>query len=369
AGGIAHDFNNILSAVFGYAEMVLLHLPDKEKSTHDVYELLKAAKRARELVTQIMTFSRQAEQHRRSIQPRHIVKEALKLLRASLPATIEIRDDIKSDASIMADPTQIHQIVMNLCTNAGYAMKDQGGILEVRLEDEDINQEFALRHRGITPGRHLVLTVSDTGAGIPPAIVDRIFDPFFTTKPQGKGTGLGLSVVHGIVKSMAGMITVSSQAGKGTTFSLYIPASREEIPDAEPSDSEKIIGGTERILFVDDEEMLVQTGKEALEVLGYKVTGFTNSREALETFRQNPASFDAVITDYTMPWMTGYELARKIREIRHDIPIIISSGYLDEEVELKIKNAGINAFVKKPATRHDLSAALRRVLESSSPGS
>ncbi len=369
AGGIAHDFNNILSAVFGYAEMMLLHLPDKEKSTHDVYELLKAARRARELVAQIMTFSRQAEHHRRSIQPRHIVKEALKLLRASLPATIEIRDDIKSDASIMADPTQIHQIVMNLCTNAGYAMKDRGGILEVRLEDEDIDQEFALRHRGITPGRHLVLAVSDTGAGIPPAIVDRIFDPFFTTKPKGEGTGLGLSVVHGIVKSMDGMITVSSREGNGTTFSLYIPVSRDEIPDAEPSDSEKIIGGTERILFVDDEEMLIQTGKEVLEVLGYKVTGFTNSREALETFRQNPASFDAVITDYTMPQMTGYELARKIREVRHDIPIIMSSGYIDEEVELKIKDAGINAFVKKPATRHDLSAALRRVIASSSPGS
>ena len=363
AGGIAHDFNNILSAVFGYSELALLHLPDKEKSEHDVKEILKAAGRARDLVNHIMTFSRKAEQQKKSIMPRHIIKEALKLLRASLPTTIEIREAINSHASIMADTTQIHQIVMNLCTNAGYAMREQGGILSVQLEDVELDQALALHHQGLFPGKYVVLKVSDTGSGIPPAIIDRLFDPFFTTKSHGEGTGLGLSVVHGIVKSMDGMITVSSREGQGTTFTLYIPVSREETPGSEKDISQEIVGGTEKILLIDDEAMIIRAGKNIIRSLGYTVTGYTDSIKALGAFLSNPTDFDAVITDYTMPHMTGYDLAKKIRGVRHDIPIILCSGYMDEEIELRIKNAGITAFIKKPFMRNDIAVLLRCTLE------
>ena len=366
ASGISHDFNNILGAIFGYSELTLLHLTDKKKSEQDVKKILHAAKRARDLVNHIMTFSRQVEQQKQPIKPRHIIKEALMLLHASLPTTIEIRPAIKSYASIMADPTQINQIVMNLCTNAGYAMREQGGILSIQLEDVELDQAFAQHHQEINPGTHVVLKISDTGAGIPPAIMDRLFDPFFTTKPHGEGTGLGLSVVHGIVKSMAGMIMVASQVGQGTTFTIYIPVNHGETPDFEKNISDDIFRGTERILLIDDEEMLIQTGKEMIDDLGYNVTGYTNSIQALEAFLTNPMAFDAVITDYTMPHMTGYDLAKNIREIRPDIPIIMCSGYMDEEMELKIKNAGITAFVKKPFMGNDMAALLRRAFGTAS---
>jgi PAS domain S-box-containing protein len=363
AGGIAHDFNNILSAVFGYAELALLHLADKEKATHDVGEILTATRRAQELVQRILTSSRQTEQARHPLRPKPIVREALKLLRASLPTTIDIRKNITSDSTILADATEVHQIIVNLCTNARYAMKEQGGVLEVSLHDADVDERFAGHHPGIKAGRHVVLTVSDTGGGIPPTIVERIFDPFFTTKPQGEGTGLGLSVVHGIVKSMGGTLTVASQPGKGTTFTLYLPTSEEATQESDDTAAEDITGGTEKILFIDDEEMLIRSGQEMLEALGYSVTGFTRSDDALEAFLPNPLAFDAVITDYTMPRITGYELAKIIRGVRNDIPIILSSGYMDEDVEMKIKEAGISAFVKKPYIRRDMAAALRRVLD------
>jgi len=363
AGGIAHDFNNILSAIFGYAELTLNYLGNREKSGHFLNEILKAAGRARELVNRIMTFSRQVEQQKQVIKPKYIIKEALRLLRASLPATIEIREVVKSDAAIMADPTQIHQIMMNLCTNAGYAMRQQGGILEVTLSELDVDQAFVLHHQGIEPGRHVLLKVADSGSGIPPENVDRVFDPFFTTKPQGEGTGLGLSVVHGIVKALDGMISVSSSAGKGTTFTVYLPVSKEEAPDREEKTPEDVSGGSERLLLVDDEEALVQTGKAMLEDLGYQVSAFTKSAAALEKFTSDPTSFDAVITDYTMPQITGYELTKKIREIRPDIPIILCSGYIDQDVEIKIQNVGINEFVKKPMIGRDLAVALRRIFK------
>jgi CheY-like chemotaxis protein/two-component sensor histidine kinase len=310
-----------------------------------------------------MAFSRQTELQKQPLKPKFIIREALKLLRASLPATIEIRNTVISDASIMADPMQIHQIMMNLCTNAGHAMKEEGGTLEVRLEDIDVDEAFALQHPGIRPGRHLLWRVLDSGNGISPQIVDRIFDPFFTTKPQGEGTGLGLSVVHGIVKALDGIVTVSSELGKGTIFSIYLPVVEVMAKEIEPMNHEEICGGTERVLLVDDEESIVRTGTQILEELGYQVVGFTQSTFALEKFLSDPFSFDAVITDCTMPSITGYALSKKIREIRADIPIIMCSGNLDKCTALKTQNTGINAFLKKPSPMRDLAMTLRRVID------
>ncbi len=362
AGGIAHDFNNILSAVFGYSELAQRSLSDREKACLYLDEILKAAGRARDLVKHIMTFSRQAEQQKKKFQPKYVIREALKLLRASLPSTIEINEAVKSDSFIIADTTQIHQVVMNLCTNAGYAMKDHGGILKVALEDYKADQEFAER-QGIKRGDYIMLQVSDTGKGIPPEIVDRIFDPFYTTKPHGEGTGLGLSVVHGIVKSLGGTITVASKTGKGTAFTIYLPAERCDIKDTDENALADIPGGSERLILVDDEESLMLAEKGILEDFGYHISGFTKSEQALEAFMNDPMSFDTVITDYTMPRMTGYELALRIREIRKDIPVIICTGYIDSEVEARIKLAGINEFVRKPVTRREFGMALRRVLD------
>ncbi len=364
AGGIAHDFNNILSAVIGYSELTLAYLKDDEKPRLYSAEILKAAERARELVNRILIFSRQSEHQKQLITPKHIIMDTLKLLRASLPSTIEIVDEVKSDSFLLADPTQIHQIIMNLCTNAGYAMKARSGILKVTLDDFEADEEFAMRHQEIKPGQYLKLAIFDSGDGIPDEIVDRIFDPFFTTKPQGEGTGLGLSVVHGIVKSMEGLITASSQAGKGTTFTVYLPVTTLNVPrDDEPTPRQDVPGGSERVLLVDDEEALVKVGKTILEDLGYKVSAFTNSTDALTHFTKDPLAFDAIVTDYTMPQITGCELAGKIREIRPDVPVILCSGYLDENVEMKIRNAAINEFIRKPITRVELAKAMRRIFD------
>lgn len=365
AGGIAHDFNNILSAIFGYTELTIQSLDDQEKSMHYLEEIFRAAVRARDLVTQILTFSRQADQQKKTVSPKHIIKESLKLIRASLPSTIEIRESVESDASILADPTQVHQIILNLCTNAGHAMKERGGVLVVVLDDIDLDQGFAQNNQGIRPGRHVLLKVSDTGYGIPPEDIDRVFDPFFTTKPQGEGTGLGLSVVHGIVKALNGIISVTSEIGKGTTFTIYLPVIMTGKQDMEYQTLEDVPGGSERLMLVDDESALIRTGKDLLEGLGYRVQGFEKSLAALETFKNDPYAFDAIVTDYTMPQMTGYELAKGIREIREDIPIILYSGYLDKEMELKIQDAGINEFVKKPITRRDIALVLRRAIDQS----
>lgn len=365
AGGIAHDFNNILSAVFGYTELAISSLGDRAKSLHYLKEIITAAERARDLVSQIMTFSRQKDQEKQPLMPQIIIKEVLKLIRASLPATIEIQQTIVSDELVLGDPTQIHQVIMNLCTNAGYAMRDNGGVLNVRLDDIDIDDDFAVLHPGIKPGRHIRLTVSDSGCGIPPEVMDRIFDPFFTSKPPGEGTGLGLSVVHGIVKSLDGSISVYSEEGKGTTFTIFIPVIRIKTPLTTEQMPKDIPVGKGMILLVDDEEVIVDVGKALLDNLGYKVQGFTQPLLALNAFRQVPNDFDAVITDYTMPQMTGYELAKKLREIRSDIPIILCSGYIDQAMEEKAQEANVNEFIRKPITRQDIAFTLRRILAKS----
>ncbi len=365
AGGIAHDFNNILSAVFGYAELSLNSLEDRKKTEHYIHEILNAAGRARELINRIMTFSRQAEHQTQPLKPKYMIREAIKLLRASLPATIEIRDRVTSDASIMADPVQIHQIMMNLCTNAGHAMKREGGTLEIHLDDIEVEEAFAQQHQGLKPGRYVNWKVSDSGEGISSQIVDRIFDPFFTTKPQGEGTGLGLSVVHGIVKALGGIVNVISQIGKGATFSIYLPVIDAIDNETEGQDTDAIPGGSERLLLVDDEASIVRTVAQMLEDLGYRVSGFTQSTSALGKFLNDPSAFDAVITDCTMPRMTGYALAEKIREIRADIPIIMCSGHLDKDAELKMHHAGINAFLRKPCSMRLLATTVRRTIDGS----
>ncbi len=363
AGGIAHDFNNILGAIFGFTELALEAMKDRADAQPFLFEILKASERARDLVTQILAFSRQTGDATKLMQPRPIVREALKLLRASLPSTIAIRESVTSDAIVLGDPSQVHQVIMNLCTNAGYAMRDTGGVLDVSLHEVEIDEEFVSHYPDVRDGRYVVLTVADTGPGIPPEVRDRIFDPFFTTKPKGEGTGLGLSVVHGIAKAMGGVVTVESELGKGTEFSVYMPVAQgDEIP-ALPERPSEIHGGTERLLVVDDEETLMRVEKAMLEAMGYIVQGSTHSPSALEAFRRAPESFDAVITDYTMPNVTGYELARKLREIRVDIPIILCSGYLDPNMEKAVRAAGIDAFVRKPVGRKELAQALRQALD------
>ncbi|MFO8112343.1 MAG: ATP-binding protein [Desulfosalsimonadaceae bacterium] len=363
AGGIAHDFNNILSAVIGYTELGLNDASDNPKLKRKMEHVLKAGYRARDLVKQILAFSRHAEHEMRPVKAKTVISEALKLLRATIPSTIEIRHYLESDSMIFGDPTQIHQVLMNLCTNAEHAMAESGGVLEVRLKDVHFDEAWADRNPGTTPGLHLCLTVSDTGPGIPQEIMERLFEPFFTTKDPGKGTGLGLSVVHGIVRSHRGAVTVESNPGNGTVFSVYLPiVAKATQPKYE--NNAPVQTGSERILFVDDEKSIADLGGEMLSQLGYQVVVRTSSVDALEEFRGHPDQFDLVVTDMTMPRITGAKLAEEMLRIRPDIPIILCTGFsrsINEEDALKI---GIRAFTMKPITIEQLSKTIRLVLGS-----
>ncbi len=361
AGGIAHDFNNILSAVIGYTELALNEVDEKSPTQEHMEEVLVAGKRAKDLVRQILTFGRRTEQEMNPLQVKLIAKEALKLVRASSPATIEIRQDIRSDSLVMGDPTQIHQIFMNLCTNAVYAMQEEGGVMEVSLIDAELDAASLSGHPEIKPGPFVKLTVSDTGHGIPPEVLDRVFDPFFTTKQKGEGTGLGLSVVHGIVRSHGGIVAVSGEEGKGATFDVFLPVV-ESTADPEIGIDESLPGGTERILFVDDEPSLANLGKRMLESLGYNVMAKTSSTDALETFKAGADRFDLVITDMTMPHMTGDRLARELMAVRPDIPVILCTGFSARMDEKKAEAMGIRAFVPKPILKKDIARTIRRVL-------
>ncbi len=319
AGGIAHDFNNILSAIIGYSELALMKLAADSEICSDIKEVLTAGNRAKRLVGQILTFSRQNKEEKRPVQVSLIAQEALKLLRSSLPATIDIRKNIQSHALVLSDPTQLHQIFMNLCTNSAHAMRGKGGILEVTLSDQEIDSNFVSAHPGIQPGTYLKLTVSDTGHGIPSEIMDSIFDPFFTTKDKGAGTGLGLSVVHGIVEGCGGTMTVYSEPDQGTTFNLFFPIIETTLEE-KPEKYTIIPTGTEHILFVDDEKPICDLARQVLALLGYVVEIRTSSIEALALFKSKPGHFDLVITDMTMPQMTGDALARKLMTIRPTYP-------------------------------------------------
>ncbi|MBW2020218.1 MAG: PAS domain S-box protein [Deltaproteobacteria bacterium] len=363
AGGIAHDFNNILSAIIGNAQLALDDLSGPSSVRYSFEQILEASYRATKLVKQILAFSRQHEHERRPVQLNSIVKETLKLLRASLPSTINIRQNIQSDAGVVfADPTQIHQVLMNLCTNAAHAMRENGGVLEVSLVNVDLDAEAVVGHPDLKPGPCLRLTVRDTGHGMDRAVMERIFDPYFTTKGKGEGTGLGLALVHGIVKSHGGAINVHSELGKGTTFHIFLPRlERDAIMEAEVL--APLPKGNERILFVDDEEVLVDVGERMLERLGYKVIASTNSIEALEIFHANPDKFDLVITDQTMPNMTGTELAKGLMRIRPDIPIILCTGFSETITAEKARAMGIREFVLKPIVIDKIAATIRNVLD------
>lgn len=364
AGGIAHDFNNILAAIMGYTEMALYDVPEGATGRRNLEQVIKAGYRGKELVKQIITFSRRSEQERRPMRVSPIVKEALKLLRASLPTTIDIHQSIKTQSGmVLADPTQIHQVLMNLCSNASYAMREKGGVLEVSLADVDVDSDGAAPYSGLNPGAYLKLTVSDTGHGMDRAIRERIFDPFFTTKRPGEGTGMGLAVVHGIVKSYGGVLVVDSELGKGSTFNVFFPRVEgdflPEIDSVAP-----LPKGKERILFVDDEEDLVAMVQQMLEPLGYGVVTKTNSLEALEVFKAQPDQFALVITDQTMPHMTGADLAKELMCIRPDIPIILCTGFSEIINADEAKALGIREFVMKPFTTSEITETMRRVLES-----
>ncbi len=363
AGGIAHDFNNILSAIMGYAELSQISLSEENKVSGYLSEIHRAANRAAELTRQILTFSRQTDHKLKPVIVNVIVKEVLKLIRATLPATIEIKQEIKSDALVSGTPSQIHQILMNLCTNAGYAMQEEGGVLTVKLTDIKVDDNVMYRSKGLTPGPYLNLTVSDTGHGIASDMLDRVFDPFFTTKERGKGTGMGLAVVHGIVKSYGGTIYVKSKPGQGSVFTVLLPALDSNMETDSADDRAAPPRGNEHILFVDDEPVLVEVGEIMLKRLGYKVTTRTSSVEALSLFREQPDRFDLLITEMTMPHLTGYKLARKMINIRSTIPVILCTGFSKLIDEQDAKSLGISEFIMKPIVLNDLAFAVRRALD------
>jgi nitrogen-specific signal transduction histidine kinase/CheY-like chemotaxis protein len=367
AGGIAHDFNNILAVIMGQAELMRDDLPPGDQMHKQAASIVNAADRGAELVKQILTFSRQSKSVRKPIKPGNIIKDSLSLLRSILPSTIEIHQDIRAFSTrLLADAAQIRQIVMNFGTNAAHAMREQGGMLEVKLEEIFLDAKACKKYDDIKPGCYLELTVSDTGHGMPPEVMKRIFEPYFTTKKTGEGTGMGLAVTHGIVKSYGGDISVHSEIGKGTTFQVLLPCLRDmekQQLEAETQLEKEIPGGTERILLVDDETELAEAAKKILEKLGYDVVGKSSSIEALSLFKKAPFQFDIIISDLTMPHLTGIQLAREIKRIRTDIPIVLLSGYdLDMTME-QINAFGVSDFMSKPIAGDKLARVVRRVLD------
>ena len=365
AGGIAHDFNNILGAIMGFTELALMETGEPGPLRDDLQQVLKSTMRARDLVQQILAFSRQSEQERKPVQVSLIVKEALKLVRASLPTTIELRQNVSSTGLVEGDPTQIHQVLMNLCTNAAHAMKGCNGVLDVSLTDVELDQEeVAAEFTSLGPGRYQRLCVADTGHGIEPENLQKIFDPFFTTKSLGEGTGLGLSVVAGIVRSCRGALKVYSEPGKGTAFHVMLPL----IEKALPQSSAPVIPipcGAERILLLDDEPALAMLGKEMLERLGYTVVALTSSLEALEAFGglASGEKFDMLVTDLTMPQMTGIELAKALQRLQPGISVILCTGFSDLDTAEKAREAGIRGLIMKPVVMRELGELVRKVLD------
>ena len=368
AGGIAHDFNNILASIMGYTESALYRkLPGNSPARTDLEQVLKASFRAKDLISQILTFSRQGDQEKHPIHFVPIIKEAVRFLRATLPSTLKIHEFYDTpQCTILADQIQIYQVLMNLCSNAAHAMGNRG-ILEVSVTESELSPEKLDTRPDLKPGEYLRLTVSDTGRGIDPAIMNRIFDPFFTLKRPGEGTGLGLSVVYGIVQSHNGMITVDSIPGQGTIVHTFFPIHEKSSRNIKEQGRESV-GGSETILFVDDEETLVNMQKEALEYLGYNVHGTTSSKEALGIFMSDPSRFDLVITDQTMPDMTGLQLAHKILLLRPDTPIIICTGFSTEINKEEVKQKGIMDFLYKPIPFQELTEKIRKVLDDSQSG-
>ncbi len=367
AGGIAHDFNNILAPIIGYSELAMAEVPERSSLRGNLEQILAAANRAKDLVMQILSFSRKTEQEPKPLLVSSIVKEAAKFLRASLPSTIEIGVVILPDAvqsKTLGDPTQLHQVLMNLSVNAGHALLDGGGRLEIELSNVDVNAELAQQNPDAKPGRYLKLTVADTGHGMDHDLIQRIFEPYFTTKEQGQGTGLGLSVAYGIVKGCGGWINVKSERGKGSIFDVYLPVIQC------PTGSEKALGPVKfccsgRILLVDDEEALVHVGKQMLQKFGFEVVGMRSSTKALDAFRSAPESFDLILTDLTMPGMTGIELARELTGVRPGIPIILCTGFAEAIDAEQARQCGFSGLIMKPLGMRELADTIREVLDRS----
>ncbi len=362
AGGIAHDFNNILGAILGFTELALADTDNVEEVNSDLQQVMKAGNRAKDLVGQILTFARQAETTRRPLMVSSIAKEVLNFLLASLPSTIEIVKDLQANTTILGDPVQVHQILMNLATNAAKAMPD-GGMLEVKLSDIEVKEDSRKHFHDISPGKYIRISVSDTGTGMSQEVKERIFEPFFTTRKEGDGTGMGLSVVHGIIQEYGGTISVYSEPGKGSTFNVFLPAILEEESEV-PAISSDTPGGEERILIVDDEDHLLEIQEKMLTKLGYTVTSMNNSHKAFLLFQEYPTQFDLLITDITMPRLTGDRLAKKILALRPDFPIIACTGYSEKLTELSVKRIGIRALIMKPIVRKELAETIRQVLDS-----
>ncbi|GJL67726.1 MAG: hypothetical protein NPIRA06_03610 [Nitrospirales bacterium] len=362
AGGIAHDFNNILTAILGYTELALATVPKESRTQRNLQEVLTAGHRAKHLVLQILTFSRQAGQGKKPTPLHMVVREALKLLRSTIPTTIEIRQSLKTESTILADPTQMHQIIINLCTNAEYAMREPGGILYVALEDVEVTEDLTGAISGLHIGPHVRLTVEDTGSGMTPEVLERLFDPFFTTKPIGEGSGMGMAVVHGIITGHRGAIVVHSVVNKGTKIEVYLPTVPTQV-SGPLHDPKAIQNGKESILFVDDEETIVRLGKELLTQLGYTVEVHTSSIEALRTFSEDPHRFDLVITDQAMPGLTGEALSRELLRIRPDLPIILCTGFSHVISAERAKTLGIQGYLMKPLAIRDLVPIIRHVLD------
>lgn len=362
AGGIAHEFNNILGGVFGYLELAREEASGNGPIQESLEEIHRLGMRAKDIVSQILIFSRKDHHKRIAIRLSTVIKEELKMLRATIPATIEIRhslDDTRD--TILADPTQIQQVIINLCVNARDAMQVKGGLLEISLSPVVLDVENIKQYPDLSSGEYVKLLVSDTGSGIAPENIKKIFDPFFTTKAVGEGTGIGLSVVHSIIKDHGGAVTVSSDPGQGTLFTVLLPVT--DTAASAKAEEETLPVGTENVLIVDDEDFLVIPQKKILERLGYKVTARTDSLDALELFTKDPHHFDLIITDLTMPKLTGDRLAAAVIAIRPDIPIILSTGYADAADNEKFKQCGIKAFIPKPFQKEALAKILRQILD------
>ncbi|MBN1382997.1 MAG: PAS domain S-box protein [Deltaproteobacteria bacterium] len=363
AGGIAHDFNNILASINGFTEMMIWKDLPRDTAKKYLEQVLKAGNRAKDLVKQILEFSRQTKRERKPVATASIIKETLKLLRASLPSNIQIDTEISpASGVVMADPVQIHQIIMNLCTNAAHAMRNDNGRLDVSIKAVDLRRGDPHLTADMQPGKYQKLTVADTGEGIDPRIMPRIFDPFFTTKPTGEGTGMGLSVVYGIVKEYQGKILIQSKQGQGTTVDIYLPCF-EGSEDSEPVVSSAFSRANERILVVDDEPAILEMNKERLQYLGYRVMAMTSSQKALKVFQEDPDGFDLVVTDMTMPEMSGAQLAEHILRIRPQTPIVLCTGFTDAISPEEVKRLGIREFVMKPVAMEELSLMILKLLE------
>lgn len=367
AGGVAHDFNNILAGIIGFTEMVMEDITPDGPEYRRLELVLKGARRGRDLVKQILTFSRQTEQDRRPLALNQTVEEGLKFLRATLPSTIQIISRSSTDDDrIFADPAKIYQVLMNLCTNAAHAMHEKGGALDITVSKTSLAEGDPAPVPEMMPGEYVVLEVRDAGPGINPETLERIFDPFFTTKKPGEGTGLGLSVVHGILTSYGGCIAVESEPGKGTVFRLYLPKIVEQ-PGPEDQEALPVAGGKECLLLVDDEEILVELNKQRLSRLGYEVVATTSSLDALNIFRKEPDKFALVITDQTMPDLTGMDLAAELSKVKTNIPIILCTGNSDSVSLEEVREAGIKALLLKPVAKREMAEAIRRVLDAKSP--